>query len=85
MTFGLETEQAYFIRQTYLTGAEPRPTERDPPARKGKRRTSRRSSMPSCKQAIAAQQCKPTINHCHHLTAVNAQSNQKALREHIPV
>jgi len=42
--------QTMVKKRTYLTGAEPRPTERDPPARNGKRRTSRRSSMPSCKQ-----------------------------------
>jgi len=38
----------------YLTGAEPRPTERDPPVRKGKRRTSSRSSMPSWKHITTA-------------------------------
>ena len=42
-------------RNYYLTGAEPRPTERDPPVRKGKRRTSSRSSMPSCKHVTVAE------------------------------
>lgn len=58
--------QTMVKKRTYLTGAEPRPTERDPPARNGKRRTSRRSSMPSCKQVTTGLLCQSTTSSCHH-------------------